>query len=284
MSRPTIKDRNNSTGLIGLGSMPSQAPVASFNIAGIENLLETKGFLAYHYKSVPNPDREKLNSPVMPDTQATFQGRLYFDVRPIRIVPTNIKLEERLQAAGIYGYGSAVMNVSGQYYDERQPDQVQIGHNDIIVLNPTITSPAEQLFEYNPTGPQTLNYKIQGVDVLLDSEREYEEGYDYSLVDGEIFWLEGGQKPKMVGGKPAVLSIRYYVTPMFVVVDLPHNLRIIPSNEYGHGALPRDAVYAPQLVVAKALTSMQVNNILDWKALPPLPEHRASKNTTGGSF
>jgi hypothetical protein len=284
MTKPTINDRNSNAGLIGLGPIPSTAPVASFNANQIESLIKTKGFIGFHYMSAPNPNRESLSSPPDPMTQASFQGLLYYDVRPIYLVPQSIKLEERLQVAGIYGVDTILLNISGQYYDNRPNRTVHVAHNDLIVMNPTITDKAKQLFEYNPNGPNQLTLKVKGVEFLADENIEYEDGTDFAVVDGEIHWLKGGKKPSFVNGKPAVLTCVYYATPMYAIMSLPHNLRILPSNDIGHGGLPRDAVYAPQLVVAKELTSMQVQNILDWKTLPPLPNYADSMNTTGGSF
>ena len=110
--RPPLKDTNDTQGLINLGSIPGQAPVASFNIAGIENLLRTKGFSAWHYKHALNPDREALNAPADPNTQASFRGLRYYDPRMVAHVPREYKMEDLLAALAIYERGSNFFNVS----------------------------------------------------------------------------------------------------------------------------------------------------------------------------
>ena len=142
----------------------------------------------------------------------------------------------------------------------------------------------QQLFDYNPTGPQKLQYKVKSVDLLYDEERDYICDQDYRVTDdGMIEWIQGGQRPDFKNGHGAVMSITYFFTPIYIISNQIHSLRVIPSNNLGHGALPRDATYAPQQFVALPSTLVEESEILDWMALPPLPDYSASKNTTGGS-
>jgi hypothetical protein len=292
MSRPPLKDTNNTNGLIGLGPIPDQAPVASFNADGIENLLQTKGFVAYHVKSAPNPDRSGVSSPVNPNTIAAQRGHIYYSARPLKIVPQRISLEDRLNVQGIWGVGTALFNVTGTYIDDaKNKDRiVQVRPHDLIIM-PTLTILVDQMFEYNPTGPQRLNHRVLGVDVLMDNKNVYEQGVDFILQNGEIVWTKTGNKPFFSQSGGSVLSIVYWTMPIYIVQQMPHNLRVIPSNEVGHGSLPREAVYAPQLVVAKPSTIVDENlknqgieALLDWKAIPNLPEYPSSSNSTGGSL
>jgi len=283
MTRPPIDDINTTQGYPNLGPIPSLAPVASFNLSQIENLLLTKSFLAYHYRHAPNPDRNALLAPVNPNEQAAHRGVRYYAVRPLGIVPYSFKLEERLQVQGIWGQGTVVFNVTGQYLDNGTEKNTYIRERDIIVLNPTITTMTQQLVEYNPTGPQKLNYRVKGVDYLADDTNVYQEGRDFQILNEQIVWVDGGLKPRVINGQPAVLTCVYFMTPIYIVQNLPHSLRIIPSNDSGHGAFPREAVYAPQLVIAKPSTIMEENDILGFYNLPPFPDYRDSQNTTGGS-
>ena len=283
MTRPPIDDVNSRQALVGLGPIPSKAPVAAFNLSGIESLLETKSFVAYHYRHAPNPDRNSLTAPVDPNEQAAHRGVRYYSVRPLGVVPTSFKLEERLQVQGVWGMGTVIFNVTGQYFDDAPEKNVYIRERDIIVLNPSITTMTQQLFEFNPTGPQRLNYKIKGVDYLADDTNIYQEGRDFQIVNGEIVWTTTGFKPKFINGQPTVLTCVYYVTPIYIVQNLPHSLRVIPTNASGSGAIPREAAYAPQLVIAKPSTLMEEQNLLNLWDLPPYPDYAASPNTTGGS-
>lgn len=293
MSRPPIDDVNTKKGLIDLGPIPGLAPVASFNLDQIESLLQTKAFMAWHLKHAPSPDRHDVSGPVNPNTVAAQRGVYYYEVRPIGVVPQKIQLEDRMMAQGIWGVGSCVFNVTGQYLDDipNRPKTVHIRNRDLIVMNQTITTMVDQLIEYNPTGIQRLNYKVRGVDYLADATRQYHEGTDFVInAVGQLQWIAGGTRPQFTNGKGAVLTCVYYITPIFIVQTLPHQLRVIPSNKLGHAALPRDAVYAPQLVIAKPSTIVEekdgilndMNQLYDWHSLPNFPEY-PDGSTTGGS-
>ena len=183
---------------------------------------------------------------------------------------------------GIWGAGTVLFNVTGSYIDGSPDNIVHIRQRDLIVLNHTITTLTEQTFQYNPTGPQRLNYKVRGVDRLFDRDRVYEEGRDFIVENGKIVWKK--TKNTRYPQQGAVLSCVYYVTPIFIVQSLPHWLRIIPSNATGHAAQPRNAVYAPQLVVARMSTMAEEENLENWTDLPPFPDYPDSANTTGGSI
>jgi hypothetical protein len=282
MTRPPLNDKNIEQGLIDLGPIPGEAPVAVFNLAGIENLLQTKGFRAWHYQHALLPDVDVLGGPENPlTTAASLRGVMYYSVRELRIVPQQFKLEDRLTVQGLYGVGSAMFNVTGNYTDGDK-GQAHVAKRDLLVF-PDLTDKARQRVQWNPTGPMRLNYKIKGIDLLFDSTTYYTQGVDYEIVDGKIAWLAKGRKPKITDGKPAVLSCVYWFTPIYIVENLPHSIRVIPSNDFGHAAFPREMTYAPQLVVAKPSTLFEEDNPLDWAALPPYPEYPDSANTTGGS-
>lgn len=281
MSRPPLKDRNFKEGLIGLGPIPGQAPVASFNLDGIENLLETKCFEAIHYASALLPDQETLAGPVDPNTQGAQRGVFYYQARKLGIVPTQFKLEDRLTVQGLWGVGSALFNVTGNFLDGEK-DKAYVKNHDLIVL-PDVTVPVPEKVEYNPTGPLKLNYLVRGVDYLADTKQVYREDVDFGIRDGKIFWIQNGRKPTFANGKGKILTVVYWATPIFIVQSLPHNLRLIPSNPQGHGAFPRDQVYAPQLLVVKPSTILEEKDLMDWTALPGYNDYPSSQNTTGGS-
>lgn len=281
--RPLLKDKNANPGLIGIGNMPNRAPVAGFNVGGIEDLITTKGFLGIHYKHAYNPNREELNGPSVPNQQAAHRGLIYYDPRVLYHVPRGYKMEDELTAQAVFGKGGVLINPSGQYQDDREDSQVHIRNHDLLVF-PSLTDMTEQMFEYNPTGPQRLQYKVRGVDRLFDSERLYMQDRDFIVLDsGFIKWIDGGIRPDFKNSKGAVLSIVYYYTPIYIVTNLLHSLRVIPSNSIGSGAYPRDAVYAPQQVYCMPSNITEEKDLINWGDLPPMPDYAASKNTTGGS-
>lgn len=281
-NRPKIDDINDSTGLVGLGPIPSEAPVASFNLDQIENLIKTKGIVAYHYKHAPNPDRRSVEVGTNVNTQGAQRGVVYYQAREIRVVPQSFKLEHQLQVQGLYDVQSVLLNVSGNYYDGDQ-EHVYMRPRDLVVLNPTITVMVDQFVEYNPNGPLKANYKIKDVDLLMTSKRKFEKDKDFKVMDGKVYWIQGGARPDFHNGKGDILTIVYWATPIYVVQSLPHVFRVLPDNEIGHGALPRRARYAPQLVIASQSHLREEKDLLDFSELPDYATYADSKNTTGGS-
>lgn len=292
MSRPSVIDINDESGLIGLGPIPGLAPVASFNLSGIENLLDTKGFVAWHYIHALNPDKESANGVVNPNTAAAQWGYGYFEIRPLKVVPQNFSLQHQLNAQGIWGLHTVLLNITGYYLDSKDGEKelVHASPNDLIIIDTErngkngVTEPVRQTFEYNPNGPMKLNFRIHGVKYLADKNRRYIEGEDFAIVNGEIVFLPGGAKPS-ISPKPAILSIVYYIRPVYIVKNVPHWLRILPTNSIGHGAIPREATYAPQLLVAQQAWLRHDNyDIPDFTGIPEYPAYANSPNVNGGTY
>ena len=281
MSRKPLNDQNNTTGLIPLGPIPSDAPVAAFNNNLHESLIQTKGFAAVHYKSALHPQKQEVNSPSkIKGNEVIHRGLRYYDPRIVSIIPQRFSIEEKLMIQGGYKIGSTVINV-GSYYLDDKPDKnnnVHIGLDDLILF-PSLTFRYRQLFEYNPHGPQRLKYKVQGVDVLFDDEVFYKEDVDFGIKNGMIVWLSG-RRPK----SKSVLSCNYYITPIYIVRDFLHHLRVIPANNYGYGGDTRNAIYAPQSFIVAPSHLREEDDLTDFNVLPPYPKYDFSFNTSGGNY
>lgn len=273
MSRPPLKDRNENSGLVPLGPIPGQAPVASFNSDGIENLIQTKGFKCIHYRHAHTTDMHGEEGPLDPQSENSQRGFIYYDPMVLYNVPQKISLEEKLVAAGIFKEGSVILNLSGLYADT--DEEVNVSIRDLIIF-PSLSDKAIERTEYDPDG-QKMKRRIKSVDYLSDGKCRYMQGRDFIIKEGEIRWTNEGLRPTR-GTDPVVLSVVYYYTPIYVIISKPHSLRVIPSNDQGHGGLPRDAVYAPQLVVAKDLIIEQDKPgqqkiALDFSELPNYDEN-----------
>ena len=279
--RPELHDVNVSEGLVGIGPIPGEAPVASFNLDQIESLINTKGFDCYHYRFALSPDKETLVGGQNPNTQESAHGGRYYSVRKLKVVPQSFKLSDTLTVNGIWDVNSVLLNVSGNYLDgDHEPAFIM--PRDLIVLNPTITVGVRQLAEYNPNGPLSLYYKAKGIEYLASKRQEFKQHRDFVLSQGKVLWLPGGQRPEFIDGKGDILTVVMYITPIYIVQMLPHSLRVLPDNGEGMGGLPRHARYAPQLVVAQQSHLREEANLLDFSALPEYPGYSDSPNVTGG--
>lgn len=282
MNRPPIEDTNSNTGYPAIGNIPGMSPVASFNIDGVENLLATKGILATHYKSALNPARESLEMGANINLKAAERGVIYYEARKLLVIPQNISLNQSLQIQGMFSNQTvASLNVSGHYIDgNREP--VYIKPRDLIILNETITTLAEQLVEYDPNGPLKTKFKVRAVERLFTQDRVFQLGTDFEVrQDRKIYWL-AGQRPKFQQGKGQIISLCYFISPTYVVNNVPHSLRIIPSNPMGSGGIPREAVYAPQQIICVQSHLTEETDYLDLFNLPAYLEPNSGPNTNRG--
>jgi len=264
----TINDRNSRKGLIGLGPIPKKAPVAAFNMDQIHDLLRTKGFLAFHCRHALNPKRNTLNAGMDLSEKGAERPFIFYDIRPILMVGQDFSVRDTLTAMGLYGTGTSMFSVAGEYLDGSQ-ERVFIRINDIIILNPTMTELFEQNFEYKGEKETSLMYRARAVDYMLTARgTRLNEGLDFHITtEGKIQWVESTDKPK-VG---EIGSIVYYYQPIFIVRALPHNIRLLPSNNLGSGKMPRDIKYAPQLVLCDYSTVRDgPENSIDFFNLPEL--------------
>lgn len=285
--RPDYNDTNEEQGLISLGSLPGASPVAAFNPDLTKSLLKTKGINALHYKHAPNPDRETIAGGVNPNTNAAKYGWRFYSVRTLKVVPQQFKLSDKLNVNGIWGMSSVLLNVAGSY-DDCAKDGVFCRPYDVIIMQSAtdgspITSLTEQLVQFNPNGPLKLNFVCEAVDYMADRNRQYHEGQDFVVNGGKIHWLEHGFKPSFIDGKGDILSVVYWIKPIYIVQSVPHSIRITPGNEFGHAAYPRRAEYAPQLVVcSQAWFSIDQSELMDFTSLPEYRKYPDSNNVTGG--
>ena len=281
MSDIPIEDLNDTSGLVGVGPIPDLSPVGAFQEQGVRNLIDTKGFLAFHYRHCFSPDRKSLPAGVNVNSlEANRYGVMFYEIRQVKIVAQQLTMEYRLQSDSVYGFCSAVVNVAGLYFDGAK-ERVYVRPKDLIVPNPTITEQTSELLEYNPNGDLRAKHRIKGVDYLATTSLRFEEGPDFVITpEGTLQWTSTGNKP-LPG---AILTIVYWFNPVWIVSRVPHTLRLIPSNEQGHGSFPRKLFYAPQQVLINQNHLQDPNEQVDFSGLPLYSGVADTVNVTGGSI
>jgi hypothetical protein len=275
-----IAEMNSETGLAGIGSVPSLAPVASFNINAIQNLIDTKGYYLYHYRHAFSPDRQTLQAGVdVNSVEANRYGVMFYEIRKLKAIMVSLPFEQRLQSDSVYGFASAVVNVSGVYADGLK-ERVYIRPKDLLIPCANISEQTSELLEFNATGVLRAKHKIIEVNFLATKTDRYEPNVDFFIQDGIIVWCNNGRKPKIA----EVITVVYYFAPVWVATRVPHTLRIIPSNPQGHGAFPRQLMYAPQQVIVEQNHLQDLNVQVDFSGLPFYSGNADTPNTTGGSL
>jgi hypothetical protein len=238
-------DYNKHTGLVGLPPHPSLAPVAAFNESAIENLIKTKGVLAFHVRHAFDYNRETEQAGIDVTREGIERPFLYYDIRPIRLVAQNLSFSESLTMASLAATGDVVFNLMGTYLDVAQ--RAFLRPNDLIMLNPTVTDMHQEMTEYRGTVPWRFQYRVVRMDYLAcRSAGRLEQDVDFTIDEnGELRFVSGMKQPKI----GEVVSAVYEYRPTYVVRTVPHVIRLLPSNTTG-GSSPRVAEFAPQLVLA----------------------------------
>jgi hypothetical protein len=272
----TFNDVNQATGLQGLGPLPGKAPVAAFNLDAVENLLRTKGILAFHARHALSYSRETVEAGRDLSESAQERSFDYYDIRPILVVPQSFNFNDTMTLMSLHASGTVVLNVTGQYLDTDSPARVLVRPRDLILLNPEMTSMHEELFTYKGQSELLLHHRIKRVDYLAcTSQDRMEQDVDFMVSSsGAIQFISGMKVPK-VG---EVVSAVYEYAPIFVVRAVPHAIRVLPSNSSGHGSSPRTAMYGPQYVIADlsavrddeySVNWWQTLEDLDWRQWQP---------------
>jgi hypothetical protein len=74
-----------------------------------------------------------------------------------------------------------------------------------------------------------LNFPAIRVEYLVDNRGDsYKQGQDFALLAGQIMWLPGGRRPApdLETGRGAIISVRYYYRPFWLVSRLLHEIRV----------------------------------------------------------
>jgi len=255
----TFNDINKRTGLLGIGNIPGLAPVAAFNPNQIENLLRTKGILAFHVKHAISHTKETLQAGANVNRDGAERPFQYYDIRPILMIPQQLNFQDTLTQINLNGTGTAVFNVSGTYIDANG-GRVYVRVNDLILPNPELTDLHEELIQYRGESPLKLSYRVKSVDYLACvSQGRLEEQVDFTVdASGQILFTPGKKQPKL----NETVSVVYYTTPIYSVQHVPHSLRILPGNPSGDGRMERTAYYGPQMVIVHR--SMVRDDSMDW--------------------
>lgn len=254
---------NITPGLINPPVFPSLSPINAFNIQQIQNLIDTKGIIAYIYKSSYIPDRGSLQAGYNLNNENKC-GVQYYSVRPIKLVPYNLPLDQQFQVDGIYGQSSVILNVAGNYFDN--PDERLICKPRDVIIIPNVLVLVQQLLECPATMILNTKYKVRDVEYIASKNTIFIKDQDFIITeDFKIKFLEDGNKPNT----KEVLVVIYMINPIYIIKSLGHNLRILEDSDTITSI--RKFKYFPQLVIASQ-SHLEPNDKIDFSTLPEINE------------
>ena len=238
-------DKNKTKG-IPLPAAPKTVGIASFNMDSISRLLDSKGIVAFHVKHALNPHRQNLITGE--DLTKNKDTYLYYEIRPIRVVPQSMNGETMLMQYSIDTMFQTIMlNVGGYYLDNtKEKERVLVRPNDLFIFNPTITMGAQDLIEVKNERIVRLKHYVYSVDYLVDQDKRVYTMNDFDIENGKLIFREQLTD--------RILSVVYTHPLIYNVQSIPHYIRILQSNAEGIGGKDRQAVYAPQMMFCKHVT------------------------------
>lgn len=235
----------------GIYPAGSYAPSGVFSLDAHENLIRSKGFKAIHFRHALNPSRSTPDEGVNLDTM-DMTGLTFYDQREMYIAPQNINWQESYMVYGTYGKHTMVCNHTGRYTDDPNV-RVYFRPGDLVAFKDsgTTTVMMKELMATTVSGVMRPRFPVYSVDYLASANKRYEEGPDFTVVNGEIVWNPGADVPPfdVSRNQGAVLSCVYWTRPLFVVVDTPKLFRMSWANEYAEAYRESEATYFPGNVV-----------------------------------
>lgn len=245
----TIKDPSEFHGFPqGIYPMGDTTPAGIFSTDAHENLIKSKGFKVKHYRHALNANRATPSEGVNLD-KIDLSGYKFYDPLECYIVPQGLSWDELYTVQGIFGKHTVTINFTGYYNDDPEkrvylrPDDILVAEDDTIG-----TVLCEDLVEWKPSLPIKCKFPVQSVDYLADADYRYDEGRDFVVRDGLIYWNPSAASTprfdnKLNKGIP--LSIVYWTKPYYVVVATPRLFRMAYNNTMANAGQPANLVYYP---------------------------------------
>lgn len=251
MDKPSKQYSNSPTSTDNF--MPSYIPDPSLNGQSFDQLLQNRGIRFIHRRALPCPNLSSIeannHSPECPfcdDSQL-----IYMPGKEIWGVFTNNHLEKMFEVQGVWEVGQAVITLPTEYQDGTQAD-----FNTFDRLEcPDFQIRLNNLIEYSESvnNIQKLSYPIIKVEWMVSIRNgamyEFVLGTDYSITtEGNIQWLIPPWYDS-INNIGEVISMAYVTNPVYVVMNLLHELRITQTYDIATGQ--KKAMRLPQQVLVK---------------------------------
>jgi len=224
----------------------------SFDATAFDNFIEAHGIEFKHWKAVPCPGSDSdRGSPRSTHLNHTCSNGFYFrGGRCFLGVFENTNTKKFLNVEGIID--SSIMTLHAPRFYKESGCQILFGVNDRLDLaDDTIVVPKLETMVCSPTGIDRPMFPIVKMDHVIDAfGKEYAEGSDFSIVNGNIHWI-GQNRPQFVQGTGdgGIYSIRYLYRPSWYVNLVLHEVRLVNTFDPTTGV--KSQVRYPQLLIVQ---------------------------------
>lgn len=212
---------------IGMGN-----ETVEFDASAFDNAIKNKGVKMVHYKAIRSPvGLANVNDIRRPDQDhvAASHGWVYRSAGEVYGFATGNGKNSRIMDIGDIE-GSTVRVSFPRFYEDGKPMRVAIFDRFYYAEDATVSVvPHFQFFEAHESGIDRLAYKVEEVEMLMDSRgEEYGDEHFYVDRNGQIVW-RGNTRPT----PGSVCSIRYLFRPYWYVMSIEHEVRLAAQRTEG---------------------------------------------------
>lgn len=201
-------------------------PMPSIRKESFNEMVEGRGIRFYHSKSYPCSNMRSLDDnnhdPLCPHCDGS--GILYYDRREVFGIFSSNSIERQFERNGTYEIGTVMLTVPTHYPDGVEADFSMFDKMEVVDYEVRLWD----LKQYDPTvngGVGRMRYPIVKTSrveaVNASTRREFLEGTDFNIVNGNIAWVPGRQPDE-----DQVYSVNYYCKPVYIVLNPMRELRI----------------------------------------------------------
>jgi len=236
----------------GRSNLQLKSPIknVTLNQNAYQELITSQGIRMFHSRPVPCPNVRNLHSPDhVPGCNLCFNGFLYYDQREFIGVFQGNTLDRRFGANGTWDLDQASIIIPVK---DQKKSIMDVQYFDQIVI-PDFSVRYYQRIEHSQTGIDRLQFPAVSLDFVIDSRgKPYRIGTDVIVDQGRLRWINNnrpGYDPTLRRG--TIYSVNYYTAPVFSIVNLPHQLRMVQTEGPDGPGTPNVPERFPQLAVVR---------------------------------
>jgi hypothetical protein len=239
---------------------PLNLPDPSSYKQNFDQLLQRRGIKFKHYKALPCPNIKLLDDNSHDPTciHCDGSGIVYYEPRDIVGVFSSNSVEKQFEYQGAWEIGSAMVTMPSEYDNGDQADFTL--YDKLEVLDYTVRLWELKEYEPRPDSKQQLRYPIEKVGFLItvsgSQMKEYVQGVDFTIDDGQIKWVEGKTPSYDYSNDMGqTYSVSYWANPVFIVLQPMRELRVtqqmLPDGTKISVRLPQQLVIKRDFLVNK---------------------------------
>jgi hypothetical protein len=214
----------------------------SFNKYAFDEMIRSMGVRLMHYRAIPDPTGMASRGDGHPSQDdhgvigpGGSGGYLFQEAGCVQAFFQANNTSEPLEPLSVISNSTAYITLPTHY--ENGEDAVMVSEYDrFYLLDIEVRVVGKQFVEASATGTDRLQYPATCVEYIADAKRKNVDGAPYRYVenqdfrinaDGTITWISQNQPGQDPGtGKGVVYSVRYRYVPFFIVISMPHEVRV----------------------------------------------------------